>query len=266
MDFQDVANWQNNKLDRKDSSRMGWSDLSICLKGPVVEDLMAHFTQRWNFIYKEKYDVRKDSRYHLLDYRPTRRGVIGHPFQAAQGEPAAEVPGDEEPQRFRDRMRERVEEGRERLEEGRDRFEQHLHHEDQDRSGPLGGIPCQIMRSCCKWSHGVSLEHSICNAYIDVIKNSQHFVYIENQFFITATDEKQKPIKNRIGAAIAERIIRAARNDEKYQVIVCMPAIPAFAGDLRSDDALATRAIMEFQYVCPCKVPQFSSLSCKSNY
>lgn len=27
-----------------------------------------------------------------------------------------------------------------------------------------------------------------------------------------------------------------------------MPAVPAFAGDLRADDALATRAIMEFQY------------------
>jgi phospholipase D1/2 len=27
-----------------------------------------------------------------------------------------------------------------------------------------------------------------------------------------------------------------------------MPAIPAFAGDLRGDDALSTRAIMEFQY------------------
>jgi phospholipase D1/2 len=31
-------------------------------------------------------------------------------------------------------------------------------------------------------------------------------------------------------------------------MIVLMPAIPAFAGDLRDDDALSTRAIMEFQY------------------
>ena len=43
---------------------------------------------------------------------------------------------------------------------------------------------------------------------------SDHFVYIENQFFITATDERQKPIRNRIGAAIVERIIRAAQNGE----------------------------------------------------
>jgi len=51
MDFSDVQNWQNNKLDRKYNSRMGWTDMSISLQGPVVEDLKAHFAERWNFIY-----------------------------------------------------------------------------------------------------------------------------------------------------------------------------------------------------------------------
>ncbi len=81
-----------------------------------------------------------------------------------------------------------------------------------------------------------------------MILNSQHFVYIENQFFITATSDKQRPIKNKIGAAIVERILRAARNGEKYKIFVMMPAVPAFAGDLQHDDSLGTRAIMEFQY------------------
>jgi len=46
-DFEDVTHYMNNKLDRTKSSRMGWSDLSLCLRGPVVEDLRAHFVQRW---------------------------------------------------------------------------------------------------------------------------------------------------------------------------------------------------------------------------
>ena len=50
LDFADIPNWQNNKLDRKESSRMGWSDVSISLHGKVVEDLREHFVQRWNFI------------------------------------------------------------------------------------------------------------------------------------------------------------------------------------------------------------------------
>ncbi len=35
--------------------------------------------------------------------------------------------------------------------------------------------------SSCPWSLGVNTEHSIANAYIDAIKNSKHYVYIENQ-------------------------------------------------------------------------------------
>ena len=79
-----------------------------------------------------------------------------------------------------------------------------------------------------------------------MIHQSSHFVYIENQFFITATGDKQSPVKNNlIGSAIVERVLRAARNGEKFKVIVVMPAIPAFAGDLKDEASLGTRAIME---------------------
>lgn len=165
---------------------------------------------------------------------------------------------------FRESMKQRIQEGYKDFEGSK--YGQQLHgyaHEYADKYGfshhrpttPGGsyigmgsGFSVQLCRSCAKWSHGVAIEHSIANAYIDTIRNSQHFVYIENQFFITATSDKQMPIKNKIGAAIVERIIRAARNGEKWKMIVIMPAIPAFAGDLRLDEALSTRAIMEFQY------------------
>ena len=68
MDFQDVPHWELNKLDRKFNSRMGWSDVSISLVGPVVEDLKDHFAQRWNFIYWDKYAVRKAPNVHPLPY------------------------------------------------------------------------------------------------------------------------------------------------------------------------------------------------------
>lgn len=139
-------------------------------------------------------------------------------------------------------------------------YHQHSHHEggqqQQHQSqqshashgAQHGRVDCQLTRSSAKWSHNITTEHSIQNAYCEIIRNSKHFVYIENQFFITATGNDQKPVKNQVGAAIVERIIRAARNGEKYKMIVVMPSVPAFAGDLQSDDALGTRAIMEFQY------------------
>lgn len=116
-----------------------------------------------------------------------------------------------------------------------------------------GGMSCQLVRSCTKWSNGTATEHSVQNAYIDLIQNSKHFIYIENQFFITATGDKQKPVKNMIGKALVERIIRASREQTPFKIIVNIPSVPAFAGDLVGDASLGTRAIMEFQYNSICR-------------
>lgn len=112
--------------------------------------------------------------------------------------------------------------------------------------------PSQISRaklsSASQWSAGVPTEHSVQNAYIDAITNARHFVYIENQFFITATSTAQVPVMNKLGRAIVDRIVRAHESGAPFRIIVVMPAVPAFAGDLKSDSALGTRAIMEYQY------------------
>ncbi|THX65423.1 phospholipase D/nuclease [Aureobasidium pullulans] len=241
LDFSDVAHWDQNKLDRRYNSRMGWSDMSISLMGPVVEDLRRHFAERWNFIYQEKYSSKNSAdRYSPLHVSESRNGIVHHDYPSSPDAPL--------PEHMRERMMERWEESRERMDGFR---EQVRHHFPNSRHPPPPppGMPCQIMRSCTKWSHGTdSTEHSIQNAYIEVIRNSHHFIYIENQFFITATGDSQRPIKNQIGSAIVERIVRAAREGEPYHVIVIMPAIPAFAGDLKSDEALGTREILELQY------------------
>ena len=135
-----------------------------------------------------------------------------------------------------------------RIEAGRQYMSGNEHYSKLHGHSQEAGIPAQIVRSCTKWSHGIPTEHSVANAYISIIENSRHFVYIENQFFITACADAQKPVKNKIGAAIVERILRAARAGEKYKIIVIIPAVPGFAGDLKDDASLGTRAIMEFQY------------------
>jgi phospholipase D1/2 len=204
--------------------------------GPVVDDLKRHFSERWNFLYSEKYASKNDAdRYKPLDIPESRAGVVS-------STPDAPLPG-----HMLDRMMDRYEDGRGYIETTRERVRHHFPTSSHPPPPPPG-ISAQIMRSCAKWSHGVRTEHSIQNAYVQVIRDSHHFVYIENQFFITATGDSQRPIKNQIGAAIVERIVRAAKEGEPYQVIVIMPAVPAFAGDLKSDEALGTREILELQY------------------
>ncbi|KAF1927556.1 phospholipase D active site motif protein [Didymella exigua CBS 183.55] len=260
LDFVSVDHWEENKLDRTQSSRMGWSDVALNLRGPVVQDLRTHFTQRWNFIYDEKYS-HKSTRYLRLpdttsgaqqggEYPPPQQREFEEGEEGSRG-----FGGDgEEGERglfgrgggFRQKMYNRVHEEYEEHYGGAHEQQQYQSH--AEHGAQRANIDAQITRSSTKWSHNISTEHSIQNAYIETIRDSQHFVYIENQFFITATGDKQRPIKNQVGAAIVERIIRAARNGEKYKMIVVIPAVPAFAGDLKLDEALGTRAIMEFQY------------------
>lgn len=50
-------------------------------------------------------------------------------------------------------------------------------------------VTCQILRSLTCWSGGFvdpeSTEQSIHEAYLESITRAQHYIYIENQFFIT---------------------------------------------------------------------------------
>ncbi|XXG98217.1 hypothetical protein Hte_004539 [Hypoxylon texense] len=226
-DFEGVDNWDHNKLDRTKSSRMGWSDIAISLKGPIVSSLIDHFTDRWNFIFGEKYSRRDEGKYQLIS--------IGGPTQGSREGEGHHYFGD---------MEGRFNRGMRHFRGGED----DEYREPRDDYGSSGEAKIQLCRSCCEWSAGHPTEHSIANAYINAIETAQHFIYIENQFFITATSEDQHPVENMIGASIVSRIVRAHNNGEDFRVTVLMPAVPAFAGDLHSDGALGTRAIMEFQY------------------
>uniref|UniRef100_A0A8C4ET97 Phospholipase n=1 Tax=Dicentrarchus labrax TaxID=13489 RepID=A0A8C4ET97_DICLA len=105
----------------------------------------------------------------------------------------------------------------------------------------------QILRSASDWSAGIKYhEESIHNAYVHVIENSQHFIYIENQFFISCADNRH--VFNKIGDAIAERIIRAHREGKRYRVYVVTPLLPGFEGDINTGGGSAIQAVMHFNY------------------
>ncbi|KAE8288194.1 Phospholipase D2 [Larimichthys crocea] len=103
----------------------------------------------------------------------------------------------------------------------------------------------QVLRSADRWSTG-TCESSILNAYIHIIENSEHFIYIENQFFISCADGKN--INNKIGDAIVDRILRAHREKKKYRVYVVIPLLPGFEGDLSTGGGNAIQAILHFTY------------------
>ncbi|UJR32480.1 hypothetical protein I4U23_019942 [Adineta vaga] len=89
-------------------------------------------------------------------------------------------------------------------------------------------IDAQCVRSASYWSCGIeSVERSIHDAYIHMIENAQHYIYIENQFFVTIAEEDT--IKNDIGDALYQRIVRAHTNREKFRIFIVLPLLPGFA-------------------------------------
>ncbi|XP_061651015.1 phospholipase D1a isoform X3 [Phyllopteryx taeniolatus] len=105
----------------------------------------------------------------------------------------------------------------------------------------------QVLRSSADWSAGIKYhEESIHNAYIQVIAKSKHYIYIENQFFISCADNRM--VYNKIGDAIIERILRAHKEGRKYRVYVVTPLLPGFEGDITTGGGNAIQAVMHFNY------------------
>ncbi|KAK8207213.1 hypothetical protein HDK77DRAFT_54522 [Phyllosticta capitalensis] len=219
MDFQSVEDWKSNELSKTEFGRMPWHDVAMGLIGPCVYDIAEHFVLRWNFVKRDKY--KRDKRFDWL----CLEGRLGEDEDLVAVQRPKFPVGD---------------------------YIQHpltpLDSKQALKGHKDGKIHAQLVRSSADWSSGILTEHSIQNAYCEVIRNAQHYVYIENQFFITATGEHQSPIHNEIGRAIVDACVKAGKEGRKFRVIIVIPAIPGFAGDLRSDAATGTRAIMDYQY------------------
>ena len=221
MDFQKVEDWQQNEVSKADYGRMPWHDVAMAVIGPCVYDIAEHFVLRWNFVKRDKY--KRDDRYDWI----MLEGRLGEDEDLVGVQRPKHPVGE---------------------------YVQHpitpLSTKNLDNRGT---VKAQVVRSSSDWSSGILTDHSIQNAYCEVIRNAKHYVYIENQFFITSTGEDQPPIRNTIGAAMVDAVVRAAQEGRKFRMIIVIPAIPGFAGDLRDNAAQGTRAIMDYQYKSICR-------------
>ncbi|KAF8349296.1 phospholipase D, partial [Amanita rubescens] len=121
--------------------------------------------------------------------------------------------------------------------------------------GLTGTCELQICRSVGPWSLGTlgHVEQSIQNAYVQAIQNSEHFVYIENQFFITSTIINETKVENKIGDALFNRIMRAYKDDQPWKCCIVIPLLPGFTFPVDHADASALRIILDCQTRSLCR-------------
>ena len=115
--------------------------------------------------------------------------------------------------------------------------------------------PCnvQVLRSVGNWSLGLTTtESSILEAYYQLIDDSKHYIYIENQFFISKSfEEKNYLVMNKIALHIRNRILRACNNKEKFRVWILIPLLPGFAGEPKESGTL--QIILKYTYGSICR-------------
>lgn len=237
-DFQNVTDWLSNNQSRLTVGRMPWHDVHVTMVGPVALDMARHVAERWNFVVSTTPEYMTDDKYKKLalpngalsidDVDPQFPEVRNHPHTIEWEQVGEKFLHPFTPQRF-------------------------------DYSTPHAPWPSngtcniQMVRSSADWSSGILKESSIQTAYLQLIEEAEHFIYIENQFFITATSTEDKQIENQLGQALVHRILRAAREGTAFHVVICIPCIPCFAGDLDKADGLL--AIMAYQYQSICRGP-----------
>ncbi|KAA1090862.1 Phospholipase D1 [Puccinia graminis f. sp. tritici] len=119
----------------------------------------------------------------------------------------------------------------------------------------IGTCEAQICRSCGPWSIGTpnKVEHSIQSAYVKAIQCSEHFVYIENQFFITSCIVEGTVITNKIGDALVNRIIQAHEEGTPWKAVIIIPTMPGYPSPLNEDAAGSVRLIVDCQNKSICR-------------
>jgi hypothetical protein len=153
MDFQGVQDWQSNELSKADCGRMPWHDVAMGLVGDCVYDIAEHFVLRWNFVKRDKYKRADNVDWLMME------GRLGADEDLVAVQRPKYPCGE---------------------------YIQHpLSPLSTKPRGQQGSVRAQIVRSSDDWSSGILNEHSIQNAYCEIIRNAEHFVYIENQFFST---------------------------------------------------------------------------------
>ena len=120
----------------------------------------------------------------------------------------------------------------------------------------------QVLRSSSGWSAGIkTTEKSILKAYYDLIQNAKHYIYIENQFFISkAWTEEEKSecpysisdiVKNEIALYLRRRVEKAYMNKENFKIYVFLPLLPGFDGEPENSRTL--QIIMKHTYASICR-------------
>lgn len=249
-DFDEVQQYDRDTIDRSNCPRMPWHDVGLKVTGTAAADISLHFVELWNHImtdvtaaYRRRKSLLQPS-IHLEniqvdpcdespDYQQVRQ-MVTHPTKHA----------------FTDSLNKASDANLSDDEEVEALKESDLIPQKQSEQ-QRGTQEVQAVRSAGPWSLGLTSEASIHLAYLQLIDKADHFIYIENQFFISSTADDI--VLNQVAQALVERIKVAAAHNEPFKVIVVLPLLPGFQGSIEDPAAALLRLELYWEHQTICR-------------
>ncbi|KAF8084353.1 hypothetical protein N665_0721s0010 [Sinapis alba] len=193
--------------------RQPWHDLHCKIEGPAAYDILINFEQRWKKATKRSeigQKFKKVTRWHDDSLIKLERiSWILSPSTAFSTNDTSWVSKDDDKQNW------------------------HVQVFRSIDSGSLKGFPKDVHKAheqnlvCAK---NLVIEKSIQTAYIQAIRSAQHFIYIENQYFIGSSfvwpNYKEAGADNLVPIELALKIASKIRARERFAVYIVIPMWP----------------------------------------
>ncbi|KAL0366002.1 UNVERIFIED_CONTAM: Phospholipase D delta [Sesamum radiatum] len=183
----------------KKGPRQPWHDLHCKLEGPAAYDVLKNFEQRW----------RKATKWSEFGQNPSTTVPNDHP--------SLWVSEEHDPENW------------------------HVQVFRSIDSGSLKGFPKNVHAADAQnlvWAKNLVIDRSIQMAYIQAIRSAQHFIYIENQYFLGSSyawpSYKNAGADNLIPMELALKIASKIRAKERFTVYVVIPMWPEGAPESAS--------------------------------
>ncbi|KAM7257284.1 hypothetical protein ACFE04_013025 [Oxalis oulophora] len=194
--------------------RQPWHDLHCKVEGPAAYDVLANFEQRWRKATRwSEFGKRFKRVTHWHDdalIKLERISWILSPSSTTpEDDPKLWVSKEEDPENW------------------------HVQVFRSIDSGSVKGFPKDIYEVEAKnliCAKSLVIDKSIQTAYIQAIRAAQHFIYIENQYFLGSSfawpSYKEAGADNLIPMELALKITSKIRANERFAVYVVIPMWP----------------------------------------
>lgn len=197
--------------------RQPWHDLHSKIEGPAAYDILTNFEQRWRKAIKlHKFG----KRFRKVAHKSTDDALIKiERISWILSPSATQNPPDGDPKLW--------------VSKENDQDNWHVQVFRSIDSGSVKGFPksvheAQNQNLVCR--KNLLVDKSIHTAYVKAIRSAQHFIYIENQYFLGSSynwpSYKNAGAHNLIPMEIALKIAGKIRKHERFAVYVVIPMWP----------------------------------------